>query len=199
MSAPRARRPSGRGGGPASCLRLARCSLPALDYEETLANVARLAVPELADWCAVATVEEDGSIRQLALAPVDADKEALGREWARGYPTDPDAPSGVAAVIRTGRPELITDITDAMLEAAHDEGHLPLLRGLALSSAIVVPLRARGRTLGALTLVRSGSSERYDEDDLSLAQQLADRCGLAVDNARLHGGEARARGGRGGG
>jgi diguanylate cyclase (GGDEF)-like protein/PAS domain S-box-containing protein len=165
-----------------------------LDYEQTLAHVATLAVPYLADWCALAMVEEDGSIRQLALAHADPGRTAFGWELQRRYPPDPAASSGIAEVIRTGRPELMPEITDPMLEAAaRDEEHLRILRGLGLSSGMVVPLRARGDTLGALTLVRSQSGDPYDEDDLSLAQELADRCALAVDNARLHDGERRER------
>ena len=158
-----------------------------LDAEVTLANLARLTVPVLADWCAVDLVAEDGRVRRVAVAHVDPEKVALARAIQERYPFDRDAPRGPALVLRTGESELYPDIDDALLVAvARDEEHLRLLRTVGLRSALVVPLIARERILGVLTLVAAESGRRYGADDHSLAQDLARRAALAVDNARLY-------------
>ena len=157
-----------------------------LDYEATLSELARIVVPELADWCAVHVVDEDGVVRQLAVAHVDPSKVEYARQLNERYPPHPEAPTGALHVIRTGRSELYPEIPDAMLAAsARDEEHLRLSRALGLRSAMVVPLSARGRSIGALTLVTAESRRRYGEGDLALAQELGRRAGIAVDNARL--------------
>jgi signal transduction histidine kinase len=159
-----------------------------LDYETTLRRVARLAVPEMADWCVVDTLDEDGAIRLLAVAHVDPGKEALVRELRRRYPPAPRAPYGLQKVLRTGRPELYSEILPAWRRAAaRDAEHLQLMQALDARSSMCVPLRARGQTLGAMTYVCAASGRRYGPADSALAQDLADRCALALDNARLHG------------
>ena len=158
-----------------------------LDYETTLRRVARLAVPELADWCVVDTLDEDGSVSLLAVAHVDADGEALVRELRRRYPPDPQARYGLRKVLASGRPELYPDILPAWRQAvARDAEHLRLMEALDARSSMCVPLRARGQTLGAMTFVCAASGRRYGPSDVALAQDLADRCALALDNARLH-------------
>ena len=158
-----------------------------LDYRETLASVARLAVPRLADWCVVDVVEEDGTLRRLAAEHEDPEKLALASELQERYPPDPDAPYGVHHVIRTGEPELVEEIPESGLDdVAQDEEHRELLRSLGLRSYMVVPLVARGRMLGAISLVAAESERRYSEEDLELAEDLARRAALAVDNARLY-------------
>src|SRR5205807_2061061 len=105
---------------------------------------------------------------------------------AARYPPDPDAPRGVPQVVRTGRPELVAEITPEMIEAgARDAEHLAILRELGLRSYMAVPLVARGRTLGAVTLVAADSGRRFGPEDLELAEDLGRRAGFAVDNARL--------------
>lgn len=158
-----------------------------LDYEVTLAAVARLAVPDFADWCAVDICEEDGSVRRLAVAHVDPAKVELAHELHRRYPTDSDAPSGLPNVLRTGTAELYGEITDDVLVSlARDEQHLEIARSLGLRAAMIVPLAARGRTLGAVSFVSAESGRRYGPDDLAFAEQFAARAALAVDNARLY-------------
>src|SRR4051812_32723572 len=157
-----------------------------LDYEVTLANVARLAVPRIADWCSVDVEAEDGSIRNVAVAHADPDKVALAKELNRRYPPDPDDDQGVPNVLRTGRAELYPEIPDEMLvEGARDAEQLEALRRLELRSAMIVPMTARGRTLGTITFV-SSEPGCFDEADLGVAEELATRCGIAVDNARLY-------------
>jgi len=157
-----------------------------LNYDETLEQVARLAVPVLADWCVVDLLEQ-GGVRRVSVAHRDPGTSELAREWARKYPTDLDPSRGVAQVIHTGTPELVSKIPDELLvEAALDAEHLGVLRTLGLTSYLIVPLTARGRTLGAITLVTAGSGRRYGTADVGLATELARRAALAVDNARLY-------------
>jgi GAF domain-containing protein len=157
-----------------------------LDYRSTLTNVARLAVPQLADWCAV-HILQDGALQTLAVTHVDPDKIAWANELQQRYPADPDAETGAPNVVRTGVSELYPEITDEMLVAgAIDAEHLRLTRDLNLRSALIVPLRARGRVLGAITLVRAETPQRYSPADLAVAEDLGRRAGLAIDNADLH-------------
>lgn len=158
-----------------------------LDYRATLAGVARLAVPQLADWCAVDVLEEDGSTHRLAVEHEDPAKVAWAHELQRRYPPDADAPQGLPEVLRSGRSEFYPEIPDEMLvAAARDPEHLRLMREIGFTSAMIVPLVARERTLGAITLVSAESGRRYEEADLELAEELARRAALAVDNARLY-------------
>jgi serine phosphatase RsbU (regulator of sigma subunit) len=162
-----------------------------LDYRTTLASVARLTVPRLADWCAVDVVEEDGSLSRLAVEHEDPQKVQLAHELQERYPSDPNASQGVMQVVRSGRSQLYPDIADEMLAAAaRDAEHLQLMRGLGFVSAIIVPLVTRGRTLGVITLVSAESGRRYSPADLELAEELARRAALAVDNARLYQGRS---------
>jgi PAS domain S-box-containing protein len=158
-----------------------------LEYERTLSNVAALAVPQFADWCAIDMVEPDGSLSRLAIAHVDAGKVQQANELAEKYPPDPDAPYGVPNVIRTGRPELFSEISDELLVEATAETPelLELLRELGLRSSMCVPLVARDQVLGAITFIAAESGRRYDEHDLVTAQDLARRAATAVDNALL--------------
>ena len=158
-----------------------------LSYEERLASVARLVVPRLADWCAVDVVGDDGAVRRLAVEHEDPEKVALAYELQRRYPTDPDSPRGMHHVMRTGEPEMMREIPDELLrEAVRDAEQASILRELGLRSYMIVPMVARGRTLGAITLVSAESGRLYDEKDLEQAQILVRRAAMAVDNARLY-------------
>jgi GAF domain-containing protein len=158
-----------------------------LDYEATLAAVAQLIVPRLADWCSVDLVGAQGAIERMTVAHVDPEKVRWAHEISRRYPHDPAAPTGVPHVIRSGQPELVAEITDEMLAAGiADPEYLALVRALGLRSILTVPLVAHDRTLGALSMVATASGRRYGEADLQLAMELARRAALAVDNARLH-------------
>ncbi|WP_167880540.1 SpoIIE family protein phosphatase [Nocardioides guangzhouensis] len=157
-----------------------------LDYEVTLAKVAQLVVPTFADWCAIDVVE-DGRLHRLAVAHVDPAKVQLARELEERYPSNPDAPRGTWHVLRTGRSDLIPEITDEMLVAGATDGeHLRIARDLQLRSALVVPLTARGKVRGVITWVAAESDRRYTEDDLAFAEDLARRAAVAIDNAELH-------------
>ena len=158
-----------------------------LDYRTTLSGVAHLAVPSLADWCAVDIVGEDGSIGRVAVVHEEPRKVALAHQLQERYPPDPDAASGVLHVLKSGRSEFYPEVTDEMIEAAaRDEEHLELIHELGFTSVIIAPLVARGRTLGVISLVSAESGRRYGARDLALAEELARRAALAVDNARLY-------------
>jgi len=158
-----------------------------LEWEATLASVAKLAVPSIADWCAVEVPETLApDALPLAVAHVDPAKVARALEWRRRWPPDPNAHAGPAAVIRSGCSELYEEIPDLVLVAiARDEEQLRVARELGITSAMVVPLSARGRTLGAITFAAAESGRRYGPADLAMAEELGRRAGVAVDNARI--------------
>ncbi len=157
-----------------------------LDYTTTLTNITRHTVPYLADWCTMEIVTEEGKIQRLAPTHVDPTKVRLISELHRRYPTPPDAPYGYPLVIRTGQPDFhLVRHEEDLVAAARDPDHLRLLLALGYYSYMCLPLVARGRTLGALTLVRAEAERRYTASDQALAQDLAQRAAVAIDNARL--------------
>ena len=166
-----------------------------LDYETTLTSVANLATPTIADWCAIDILTETEDIQRLAVAHVDPKKVDWAYQLQAQYPVDVNAPTGVPSVLRSGQPEFYPLITDEMLVAgAQTEKDLALLRAIGFRSVIIVPLVARGRNIGAITLVTTNESERlFTEADLQLALDLGQRAGLAVDNARLYDDSQRQR------
>jgi signal transduction histidine kinase/DNA-binding response OmpR family regulator len=158
-----------------------------LEYEERLSNVARLAVPLVADWCVIDVLEDSGQLKRVAVAAVDPWKETHERELQQRYPFDTAAPHGAPQVLRTGQPEICSDIPDELLIAsARDATHLQMLRATGLKSFLSLPLEARGRVLGAITFASAESDRRYDADDLPLAEDLGRRVAVAIDNARLY-------------
>jgi PAS domain S-box-containing protein len=158
-----------------------------LDYEQTLRNVAELAVPEVADWCAVDLVDEDGGRSPVAVAHVDPERLITAEELRRYEPERLNPDQGLGRVFRTGESLLYPDITDDVLvEAAIDARHLELLRAVGFRSALIVPMRLRERILGALTLVSSDSGRVLDQFDQQLAEQVAARAAVAIENSRLY-------------
>lgn len=158
-----------------------------LDSETTLRNVADLAVPSLADWCAIELVSPTGGIAQASLKHVDPEKSERAGRLRSSMRFDPDAPRGVPSVIRTGEPELYGRISDEQLAAyVSDPTHLRMLRELGFWSAMIVPIRARERTFGALTFVTVSSERTFTQADLEMAVQLGERAGVAMQNAMLY-------------
>jgi signal transduction histidine kinase/CHASE3 domain sensor protein len=156
-----------------------------LDYETTLAAIARLAVPALADWCGVDVVEH-GRVKRLATAHVDPNKLEAAIAIEKRYPPDPRSKTGVQEIVRTGEAQLIPEIPRALLTAAAvDAEHLRLIDALELRSFMGVPLAIGGRVLGAITFVMAESHRTYGPADLDFARSLADRAAIAVENARL--------------
>ena len=158
-----------------------------LDYRETLANIARLVVPELADWFSVELVDDDGHFELVQTEHRDPELVKLVRAYREKTPLDPDAPSGAPHVVRTGQSELYPEITDEMLVTGlQTEEQLALARQIGMRSAMNVPLVARGRIIGVVTFVSSKPDKKYDKRDLALAEEVGQRAGLALDHARLH-------------
>jgi PAS domain S-box-containing protein len=158
-----------------------------MDYGLTLKRVAELAVPQIADWCAVDLVGLRGEIERVAVHHVDPDKLALAERLAREYPIRSDDPGGVARTIREGESILASAIPpDALAAFARDEEHLRLLQQLGMTSAILAPMVAAGKVIGAITFVTAESRRRLGPEDLELAEELARRAGVAVENARLY-------------
>jgi PAS domain S-box-containing protein len=165
-----------------------------LDLQRTLGDVARLLVPRLADWCAVDLLDDSGVLDRATVAHVDPAKVELGWQLWRTNPPRPDAPHGAYAAIRAGRPELLDISEELLAQAVPEERTRALLRGLGLRTSICAPLRARGRDLGAVTLVTSESGRVYGERDVTFAREVAARISLAIDNARLFEEACAARG-----
>jgi PAS domain S-box-containing protein len=157
-----------------------------LDYKKTLATVANLAVRDVADWCSVAIGDESGRYENLAVAHRDPERLKWVEEYSRLNPPRFDTPTGVPQVLRTGQPELYPEIDEALMQAsASTEEERRVVRDLGLRSAMVVPMAARGRVIGAITFISAESQRRYTKDDLWFAERLANRAAYAVDNARL--------------
>ncbi len=157
------------------------------DYQTMLAAFAQFVVPGLADWCMIDMTTDERAIRRLAIAHQDPAKLETAWTLARLYPQEMSDPEGVAKVIRTGQPELYADISDELLAFMTRDGeHLKLLRELKPRSAMVVPLIAHHRVLGAVTLIAAESGRQFNSADLDFAGDLAHRAALAVDNARLY-------------
>ncbi|MEG4349285.1 PAS domain S-box protein [Microcoleus sp. LAD1_D3] len=158
-----------------------------LDYEQTLQSVAKLAVPYFADWCSVDLLNDDHTIGRVAVAHSDPEKVKFGWELAQRFPRHLDDGYGIAKVMQTGQVEIGIEITDEQLVATVPNGeYLEILRGVGLKSCIIAPLQARGRVLGSITFVFTESDRHYRLEDLALAEDLAGRAAIAIDNARLY-------------
>ncbi len=155
-----------------------------LDYEQTFAEVARLAVPEIADWCAVDIVDKDGGLKRLIVTHTDPAKVRHAEELARRYPADPNRPVGMMDVIRSGKPSMMENIPLEWLAAwAHDDEHLRHLVEFKLTSYLCVPLVSASGTLGAMTFSYAESGRHYTVRDFTFAEDLAARASLAFENA----------------
>lgn len=157
-----------------------------LEYEETLKSLAHIVVPTLADWCAIHMLDDAGNPQCLEVVHSDARKVEQARALRQRYPVDMEAPYGIGHVLRSGKPEFVAEITDALLHSmVKDPERLEVLRALGFRSYIAVPLIARGRVLGALALVHAESLRKYTENDFRFARDLAGRAAISVDNALL--------------
>ena len=167
--------------------------LASLDLDEALETLGRLVVPEIADWYAIYLTDDDGAIERVEVAHRDPERVAFALDFQRRYPPDPER-SAIHAVIRSGIGSLVPQVSDEMIVAAAlSEEHLRDLRSLDLQSVITVPLKARGRTLGAMALLTERGGRIYDAGWLSLAESVAALAALAVDNARLYTERARSQ------
>lgn len=158
-----------------------------LDYQLTLSQVTRLLVRSFADFCIVDIVDEERRIHRVAAAHADPTREGILREISERYEPTWDSPLPAAQVLRSGGPLLLPELTDAVMQAhVPDAEHLRLLQQLEARSSIAVPLVSHGKMLGALTLVRAHPAQRYSQEDVDMAMELARRCALALENSRLY-------------
>jgi PAS domain S-box-containing protein len=158
-----------------------------LDYEQTLRNVAELAVPEIADWCAVDLLDEDGDRKTVAVAHVDRERLSLAEALRAYVPDRLDHNEGLGLVLSTGKPLLYPEISEEMLvQAAIDERHLEMLRAVGFRSVLIVAMRLAEKVLGAITLVSAESARVLDRSDVELAEQIGGRAAVAIENSRLY-------------
>jgi PAS domain S-box-containing protein len=163
-----------------------------LEYEQTLANLARLIVQNFADWCAVDVINEEGQLSRLKVASADPDQAALCAVLEQ-MPPDRDLPDLMRSVIESKQPIVVEQVTLQYIESlAQGPGHLQALMSTGVTSFVAVPLLMRGQALGALFLGSSTLSRVFGQNDLRLAEALADRAALAIENARLYRASVRA-------
>ncbi|HVZ88594.1 MAG TPA: GAF domain-containing sensor histidine kinase [Polyangia bacterium] len=157
-----------------------------LDYERTLQRVAELAVPDIADWCTVSVVDAQGAAKRVAIVHADPGKHDLVAEYKQKFPPDEHRNGLLADVLRRRTASLLMKVTDQdLIDAAQTDDHLRVMRGLGCASCVMVPMIVRGEVLGVISLVRGADRPAYGQADLELAEELAHRSALAVDNARL--------------
>jgi signal transduction histidine kinase/response regulator RpfG family c-di-GMP phosphodiesterase len=165
-----------------------------LDYEETFRNLAELVVPRVADFCIVLAAEEDGGIRQVAIAHRDPAEEPTVQRLAEGFPSSPAARKGGAHVLKTGKSQMVCDVYNGELrEVFEEKADRELIRSFSAKSFIAVPLRAHDRVLGAIIMINTSPGRICGHEELSLAEELAHRAALAVDNAGLYQSAQKAR------
>jgi PAS domain S-box-containing protein len=158
-----------------------------IDYDETLASVARLALPHLGDWCMAVVVEEDGTPRRVAVQARQPERAEAALEMLRRYPIDLDADHGAGRVLRTGEPELLPVVADFVGRAGTTvRTRAAILDRLGLRSFMAVPMWSRGRLVGTLDFGITGTGRTFTAEDLAVAMELGRRCALAIENARLH-------------
>lgn len=156
-----------------------------LDHARTLRQLAKLAVPALADWCAVDVLDEHGAITTVAVHHADPAKLAIAEELVRRYPNQVDRPYGAAQVIRGGKTIHADVDAESLARYAQDASHRELLNGLGVRSVIIAPMLAGGKVIGAITLSSAESARRLTAAEITLAEELGRRAGIAVENARL--------------
>jgi len=162
-------------------------ALSGLDVDANLDGLARVLVPALADWCIIDLTDDSGTLRTAITMHKDVDRAALAREVQRRYPPDPRSRYGAAHAVRTRKAELYADISATLLaDAVPNPALRRIVRSLGARSAMVLPLVAHERCLGAITLFSAESARRHTEADLAFAEEVGRRAALALDNARLH-------------
>jgi PAS domain S-box-containing protein len=166
---------------------LARDLAKSMDYTSRLKLLSQLVVPKLADWCAIDALDE-GVLRNVAIAHVNPEKLGIAKELKRKYPPDPDSKHGIWNVIRTGKPIFISHVPDELIiSKSKDENHTKALQKIGMHSLIVLPLIARGNTIGVITLANSEKKHEFTHADFLFAEHITQRAATLVDNARLYG------------
>jgi serine phosphatase RsbU (regulator of sigma subunit) len=158
-----------------------------LDFEESLNRLARLAAGNMADLCLVDVVEPNGAMRRTAVAHAEDERQPEADRLLDGWMPDPAGAHPALPVLRSGQPFLVGELSDDQLLALAGDGHLDLTRRLGFHSCLCVPLPARGRIIGVMTLISTSPDRPFGPADVELAGDLARRAALAADNARLYG------------
>ncbi|HET6151145.1 MAG TPA: response regulator [Polyangia bacterium] len=155
-----------------------------MDYRSALVGLARLAVPQMADWCMIDLRDDQGAVERIALANVDPDKVRVATELHQRFPpTEGDA---VARILGSGKSERLRELTAEMVEAgAGDAEHLALIRELKWRSWMATPISVHGQTLGVISFASAESGRLFEERDQLVAEDLGRRAGVAIDNALL--------------
>lgn len=157
-----------------------------LDYQTTLNTVAQLAVPDIADWCAVDMLVND-QITLVAVAHKDPEKVSWARELRHKQPPNRDAPGGLPQVLRTGKSEFYPEITEELIQAStKDPKILKLIHKIGFRSLIIAPIFRGGKPIGGITFVTTETNRLYNQSDLAMAEELASRASLAIENAQLY-------------
>lgn len=158
-----------------------------LNYETTLQNVAKLAVPQIADWCLIGIINKDNIYEHIAVSHKDTKMVKWATAVGKEYPPDMNSSTGLAKVLRTGKAELYPLITDDMMKmTARDKKHFKLLKQLGMTSVMMVPLHAQQKPIGVITFITSETKRRFTKEDLSFAEELAHRASIAIENAALY-------------
>jgi signal transduction histidine kinase len=158
-----------------------------VDQASTLLALTKLSLPTLDAWCIVDILEEGGAINRLGIYHPDPEKQKLAQQLEATWRPEPDDPFGAPAMLRNARTITITDGIEATLAAtAHSAENLHILRQLGIGSLLTVPLIARNKLLGAITFVSAQRGLAYSPDDVQLAEDLAGRGALALDNAQVY-------------
>lgn len=164
-----------------------------LDEGAALDALARLLVRDLADWCVISTLEDDGQFHRRALAHVDPAREVTLRQLAPVYPYEPDQIGGPTRVVATGQSIFLPALAPEEFLALAKPDNVPIFRALGIASMMIIPLRARGHTFGSITLIRATAGRPFTAAELALAEQIADRAAITIDSARLYAAERAAR------
>ena len=158
-----------------------------LDEQTTLRAITRVALPYLGAWCIVDLLESDGTMRRLAIIHADPARQVLATTLEGRWPPRPDDPFGAPAALGRAEPIVIdADVDAALAASANDPETLRALRGLGAGPLLTVPLIVHRRLVGALTFVGT-PGQTYAQEDVKLAEDLAIRSAMALDNARMHG------------
>src|SRR4051812_5864510 len=158
-----------------------------LDYQETFRNLADLVVPRVADFCLVLAVDEGGQMRRVAVAHRNPAEDPAMQRLADEFPPSAAAEKGGAHVLKTGKSQLVCDVHNGELrEVFAEKSDRDWIRSLAAKSFIAVPLRTHDRVLGAIVMINTRPGRICGPEELSLAEELAHRAALALENAGLY-------------
>ncbi len=164
-----------------------------LDYQTTLDAVAKLAVPQVSDWCTIELLDDVGELNQVVVAHKDPEKVKWALELRKHRPVDMNAPTGTPNVLRTGKSELYPLITDEMLVAmSKTKKELQLLRSIGFTSAMVVPIFSKEKAIGTISFITTTTNRQYNQASLAIAEELGTRASIAIENARLYKGSQEA-------